>query len=286
MGTYSSPQSSVPAAPPGVAVLIATYEPGRALLDLLEPLICAGTSAIIVVDDASSHAREWLLDRLALEPTIHLVRHATHQGRGAALKTGIQYFLDHLRHYTGLVTVSADEQYSAEDVLRVARALHRSPKLAIVAAREFPTAIPARATAGLPWADRFLRLIFRAFTGIAVSDVQSRLRALPTGLLPRLLRVRGTRFEYELATLLHIARCGYPLAEHAVAAKPDTSGLDPEFRLVSDSMSVLRVLINWNAVDPFTVEHAPEGSSGNAEGRPPRARGAKQTLEARDAKRG
>jgi hypothetical protein len=277
MSTYSSPQSSALAAPSGVAVLVATYEPGRALLDLLEPLISAGTAAIIVVDDASSHAREWLLDRLALEPTVHVMRHAVHQGRGAALKTGIQYFVEHLPHYTGLVTVSTDGEYAVEDVVRMARALHRSPKLAIVAAREFPAGTPGLTAAGLPVSDRLLRLVFRVFTGIAVSDVQTHLRALPTGLLPRLLRIPGNRFDYELAALLHIARSGYPLAEHAVAPRPEARGVDPEFRPLGDSISMLRALMNCNPVDPFTMEHAPDAAPGHTESSSFRVGGAKQT---------
>ena len=247
-------------APPGVAVLVTTHEPGRALLDLLEPLISAGTAAIIVVDDGSSSAREWLLHKLAFEPTVHLVRHSVPQGRGAALKTGIQYFLDHLRHYTGLVTVTADGEYAAGDVLRIARALSRSTKLAIVAAREFP-AIKPDGSMPIPSpsiADWVFRLLFRAFTGVAVSDVQTRLRALPTGLLPRLLRIPGNRFDYELATLFYMARSGYPLAEHAVPARLESRGGDPEFRRVSDTMSMLRALVNWTPVDPFTPDHVQE----------------------------
>jgi glycosyltransferase involved in cell wall biosynthesis len=279
MNSYSSPQSFVHAAPPGVAVLVTTYEPGRALLDFVEPLICAGTSAVIVVDDGSSSVREWVLHRLALEPTVHLVRHSAHQGRGAALKTGIRYFLEHLRHYTGLVTASAAGEYAAEDVLRMARALHRSPKLAIVAAREFPTANWGNRTQASPLADRVLRLLFRVFTGIAVSDVQTGLRGLPTELLPRLLRIRGRRFDYELATLLHIARSGYPLAEHAVPARVEEHSADPEFRPVSDSISMLRALLNCTPVDAFTPEHAAEETSHQGDGNSSHVKrsGAKQT---------
>src|SRR5690348_16135649 len=108
MNPYSSLRSSVNAAPPGIAVLVATHEPSLALLELIEPLISAGISAIIVVDDGSSNSHDWLLRKLALEPTVHMLRHSTPQGRGMAVKTGIQYYLDHLRHYTGLVTVGGD----------------------------------------------------------------------------------------------------------------------------------------------------------------------------------
>lgn len=263
MSTNSISQPSQ-VAPPGVAVLVTTHEPGRALLDLVEPLIAAGTAAVIVVDDGSSAARDWLLHKLALEPTVHLVRHSAPQGRGAALKTGIQYFLDHLRHYTGLVTTTADGEYGAGDVLRVARALSRSTKLAIVAAREFH-ATKSDGSIRRPSpsiADRIFRLLFRAFTGVAVSDVQTRLRALPTGLLPRLLRIPGNRFDYELATLFYIARSGYPLAEHAVPARLDSRGGDPEFRPVGDTMSMLRALLNWMPVDPFTPDYVQEQPAG------------------------
>lgn len=251
MSTYSTLRCSVHAAPPGIAVLVATHEPSLALLDLIEPLISAGTSAIIVVDDGSSPSREWVLRKLALEPTVHLVRHSTPQGRGAALKTGIQYFLYHLRHYAGLVTVGAEGEYRAEDVLRIARALHRSPKLAIVGAREFSGLRLSGWTVG----DRVVRLLFRVFTGVALSDVQTRLRALPTGLLPRLLRIPGSRFEYEFASLFYIARIGYPLAEHAIPAREGSHGADREFRRVSDSVSMLRALLNHTPVGPFTEEH-------------------------------
>lgn len=250
MSTYSTLRSSAHAAPPEIAVLIVTHEPSLALLDLIEPLISAGSSAIIVVDDGSSSSREWLLRKLALEPTVHLVRLSTPQGRGAALKTGIQYFIDYLRHYTGLVTVGPDGEYSPEDVLRVARALHRSPKLAIVGAREFPDDRPV----GSAVSDRVVRLLFRVFTGVALSDVQTRLRALPTGLLPRLLRIPGSRFEYELASLFYIARIGYPLAEHAVLARAGSYTAEPEFRRLSDSVSMLRALLNHTPVGPFTEE--------------------------------
>ena len=268
MSTFPISESSVHAAPPGVAVLVTAYEPGRMLLDVVEPLICAGTPAIIVVDDGSSSAREWLLNRLALEPTVHLVRHSAPKGRGAALKTGIQYFLEHLRHYTGLVTTSVDGQYAAEDVLRLARALRRSPKLAIVAAREFPEGGSAAMAwrSGLGLTDRVLRMLFRVCTGIAISDIQTRLRALPTGVLPRLLRIPGNRFDYELAMLLHLARSGYPLAEHAVPGRLDSRSADPEFRPVSDSVSMLRAVLNCKPVDPFTLEHATQDAVRQADG--------------------
>jgi glycosyltransferase involved in cell wall biosynthesis len=265
MSAYSS-SHSVQAAPGGVAVLVVTYEPGCLLLDMVEALVRAGAPAIIVVDDGTSPARQWVLNKVALEPTVHLLRHSAPQGRGAALKTGMQYFLDHLRHYAGLVTFAADGQYSTEDVLRVARALHRSPTLAILGAREFGASdlLSTHRSASRPLSDRLLGLVFRVLTGIALADVQSRLRALPTGLLPRLLRIPGSRYDYELAMLLHIARSGYPLAEHAIPGRLEMHSADPGFRPVADSLSFLRAMLNYTPADSFAREHRAAEPSGPA----------------------
>jgi glycosyltransferase involved in cell wall biosynthesis len=255
MSAYSS-SNFVQAAPSSVAVLVVTYEPGCPLLDLVESLVRAGAPAILVVDDGTSPARQWVLNKVALEPTVHLLRHPTAQGRGAALKAGMQYFLDHLRHYAGLVSVAADGQYSAEDVLRVARALHRSPTLAILGARQFgpSNGLSTRRCSSRPFSDRLLGFVFRVLTGIALADVQTRLRALPTGLLPRLLRIPGRRYDFELAMLLHIARSGYPLAEHAILGQPALRSADPGFRPVADSLSFVRAMLNYTPADSFARE--------------------------------
>src|SRR5438270_10535202 len=136
MSLTSNSQSMGMAAPPAVAVLVIASEPGRALVDVVEPLVQAGAPAILVVDDGSSSSRRWVLDRVSLEPTVHLLRHSKPLGRGAAMKTGMRYLAEHLPHYTGLVTTTADGQYSTADVLRVMRALHRSPKLVVLGARD------------------------------------------------------------------------------------------------------------------------------------------------------
>jgi glycosyltransferase involved in cell wall biosynthesis len=249
MSVYSSSESAVQMSPGGVAVLLITSESGLALLELVDLLVQAGISAILVVDDGSSGGTQWVLDRIGLEPRVHLLRHTEPQGEGAALKTGITYFLEHLRHYKGLVTAAGDGQYTAEDVLRVARGFAVSPKLVVLGARESRARrawfdSEPRGRAPRQW---MLRTLFRLFTGLDLMDVQSRLRALPTALLPRLVRIPGVGREYELAMLLHIAQSGQPVAEHAVAGPEKETKLDSRF--VGGSFHFLRALVNYARVE-------------------------------------
>jgi len=230
-------------APPRVAVLIATSNPGRPLLRLTQALVEAGAPAILVVDDGSDAAGQGVLNRIGLEPTVHLLRHTRPLGHGAALKTGMQYLLEHLRHYTGLVTTTPG-RYAADDVLRVAHALHRSPRLVILGARGCPDASNPFALEPrwrTPLRSTLLRVLIRLFTGIELMDAQTRLRALPTGLLPQLVRIPGARYDYELAMLLHLAHIGYPLAEHPLAAGADSGNDDSSS---ANPFSFLRALLN------------------------------------------
>lgn len=278
MSATSNSQSMGLVAPPGVAVLAVASEPGRALVDLVESLVQAGAPAILVVDDGSSAARTWVLDRVALDPTVHLLRHTKPHGRGAALKTGMQYLVDHLPHYLGLVTTTADSQYAATDVLRVMRALHRSPKLVILGARatggDVMPLTGGRQTSAL-LRHRIMRLAFRAFTRVALTDVQTRLRGLPAALLPRLLKIPGARYDYELAMLLHIARSGYPMAEHAVFGNTEPPSADYGFHPVAESLDLLRALLNCDPVEQDNVEHEGERSDGSSRQQVSRAKQAR-----------
>ena len=247
-------------APRDVAVLVPAYRPSGALEALIVRLADFGVPAILLVDDGSPAADSEVFERLALHPRVHLLRHAENRGKGIALKTGIRYFLDHLPHYKGLVT--ADGQHTAEDILRLARALHKSPRLAILGARSFlPTrafgaasgsshAVSLRSRLG----NRLTAALFRAVTSIALTDAQTGLRALPATLLPGLLDLPGSRYEYEMSVLLHIARTRHPLAEQPVRTVCGTADSVSHFRPIADSLRVLRALLDRRSYGMQRVE--------------------------------
>jgi dolichol-phosphate mannosyltransferase len=265
------PSRSQRTAPREVAILIPAYNPGAALELLVARLTYAGVPAILLVDDGSCGACQKLFARLAANPRVHLLRHAQNLGKGAALKTGIRYFLEHLSHYKGVVTADADGQHAAEDVLRVARCLHKSPHLAILGARTFhllPDPIPAARASGGPlraaetaqaaaadWAstsapplrsvlgNRISAALFRALTRVPLADAQTGLRALPTTALAGLLPLPGTRYEFEMSVLLHLVRSGHPIAEQPIHTVYAEENAGSHFRPLVDSARVLFALL-------------------------------------------
>lgn len=235
-------------APRDVAILIPVYQPAPALEQFIARLLDAGVPAILLVDDGSRAEYRAVFERLALQPRVHLLHHGENKGKGAALKTGMRYFLDHLHHYKGLVTANAGGQHAAEDVLRVVRALHKSPRLAITGARTFGLTLAPGSIRGVPLrnllANRLAAALFRALTSIPLTDAQTGLRALPTALLPGLLDLPGSRYEYEMSVLLYIARTRHPLAEQPIRTLFDPANGRSHFRPVTDSLRVLRALFD------------------------------------------
>ena len=172
-----------------MAVLIPARRIEPALAPLVDALLDEGFGAIIVVDDGSPVEDKPIFDSLAAKPRVHRLRHAVNLGKGRALKTGINYFLNSLAGFAGLVTADADGQHSADDILRVAEVLLASPGRAVLGCRSFTGAIPLRSRFG----NGLTRLVFHFVSGHEVGDTQTGLRAFPSALLPDLVALTSTR---------------------------------------------------------------------------------------------
>lgn len=256
--------------PRDIAVLIPAYKPSEGAIDVVDRLSDAGASTIILVDDGSPTGFEPLFDLLAQNPRVHLLRHPRNLGRGAALKTGMRYFLEHLSHYKGLVTADADGQHAPDDIIRIARALHRSPRLTIVGARTFtfplwPEHPPLRSVFG----NRVTSALFRWTTRVPLTDAQSGLRALPAAILPSLVELAGLRYEFEMLALIHLARTRQPLAEQPIRTLYDPANPTSNFRPVRDSLRVLRALfsralpssLSYTSSEPSGATHSEQAST-------------------------
>lgn len=249
--------------PRDVAVLIPAYKPSEGAIDVVDCLSDAGASTIILVDDGSPERYQALFDLLGQNPRVHLLRHPRNLGRGAALKTGIRYFLEHLSHYKGLVTADADGQHAPDDIIRIARALHRAPRLAIVGARAFTFPLwPEHPRLRSVIGNRITSALFRWTTRVPLTDAQSGLRALPAVTLPGLLELPGTRYEFEMLALIHLARTRQPLAEQPIRTLHDPNNPTSNFRPVRDSFRVLRAL--FSRALPFSLSAAETPAAGAA----------------------
>src|SRR5580704_18628592 len=125
-----------------IAVLIPAYRPSDSLLEVVQALVEKALPHILVVDDGSGPTFRALFDRVAALPGVELLRHATNMGKGAALKTGINYALCKYPELIGVVTADADGQHHPDDIERVAESMVLHPDSLVLGCRTFHTDVP------------------------------------------------------------------------------------------------------------------------------------------------
>ncbi len=184
-----------------IIALIPAYNPDHLLRDTLDALSAQDVfTQIIVVNDGSYELEsQALLNEIQYLPKVKLLLHSVNLGKGAALKTGIDYVnARYAEDLLGVVTLGADGQHQAEDVLAVAQALQQHPKQLTIGVRQFGRDVPLSSRFG----NIMTKHCFRFMTGNAVSDTQSGLRAIPRCLFQRLLKLRSRGYEFELDMLM------------------------------------------------------------------------------------
>lgn len=220
-----------------VVIVIPAFEPDGGLVDLVRRL-APDFGGFVVVDDGSRASREPFreLERLGLA---RVVAHPENRGKGAALKTGFAEVLRSFPDAVGVVTVDADGQHRPEDVVRVARAMSEAPSSLVLGVRSFGSGVPLRSRLGNFWA----RVEFRLLTGRSVRDTQSGLRGIPLGMLPRLMRIPGERYEYEMRVLVDCAVRG-ELAQLPIATVYIDGNRASHFRPLADTLLTQRALVS------------------------------------------
>jgi putative flippase GtrA len=156
-----------------------------------------GRFPVLVVDDGSTHAgcAEVFARAEALGAVV--LHHPVNLGKGTALKTGIRHLADLDESIPGVITADADGQHAPDDIAKIADAMAEYPDALILGARDF-SKMPARSRTG----NTITRFVYRASTGLRVTDTQTGLRGLPRSLFPQLLELSGERYEYEMNMLL------------------------------------------------------------------------------------
>ncbi len=232
-----------------IAVLIPAFQPAASLLDVVRALAQKEMPAIVVVDDGSGPEYEALFDRVATLPNVHLLRHSSNRGKGAALKTGFEFVLSSLPGFGGVVTADADGQHHPDDIERVAAALEKQPQSVVLGVRGFQGEVPWRSRFG----NTLTRWLMHGLLGQKVSDTQTGLRGIPAGLLPELLRIESNGYEFELEMLLAAHRLDIALVEEPIRTIYDRGNPTSHFNPIVDSMKIYFVLLRFASVSLLTA---------------------------------
>lgn len=103
--------------------------------------------------------------------------------------------------------------------------------------------IPLRSRLG----NTITRHVFRISTGLSIHDTQTGLRAFSADLIPRMLKIDGSRYEYEINMLLDLAASGMPVREERIETVYIDNNSSSHFDAVRDSCRVYREILKFSA---------------------------------------
>lgn len=233
----------------GVPVLIPAYMPGAEILVLVKSLLQLGVPSIVVVDDGSGPQFQERFRELASLDRVHVIRHAVNLGKGTALKAGLNHILVHTPACIGAVTADADGQHHPEDIVRVAARLRQNPEALIIGARQFGPHVPWRSRIG----NRTSRILMGLATGRKLSDTQTGLRGIPASLIPHLLRLPASGYEFELDMLLACKYQHCAIIEEPIRTIYLDDNRSSHFDPVLDSMRIYLLLFRFSIVSFLTA---------------------------------
>jgi len=220
--------------------LIPAYEPEETLLELIDALSEAGCN-IVVVDDGSGPAYSVLFAQAREKAAV--LTHKNNLGKGAALKTGLDYISRHCGPDSVIVTVDADGQHRAEDAMKISLTARCHPDTLVLGSRALAGDIPLRSRFG----NTVTRFVYRLSTGLKVHDTQTGLRAFHRQLISVMLGISGDRYEYEMNVLLEFARRGIPIREEEIATIYIGGNSSSHFNTVRDSWKIYKEILRFSA---------------------------------------
>ena len=183
-----------------ILALIPGYQEGPRIAAVVRG--AAAHLPVVVVDDGSTDDTAGQAETAGA--TVLVQR--PNQGKGAALRAGFQYALDH--GAAAVVTLDGDGQHDPDEIPRFLDAFARGRPELVIGRRDFGSMPPVRRVANTlgGW-------VFSAAIGRRVADNQSGYRLVGRRLMTALLQSDEPGFEFEVEMIAHCIALGLPFAE-------------------------------------------------------------------------
>ncbi|WP_035771021.1 glycosyltransferase [Butyrivibrio sp. FCS006] len=225
-----------------IPIVIPAYEPDDKLIGLMDNLVSAGFSPIVVVNDGSDRETYGrIFDEVKNRGAI-VLEHEVNRGKGRALKTAFEYCLNEFEDMLGVITADSDGQHTAPDIKKCMDALTQDPKSLVLGVRNFDeSGIPARSVFGNKTTSRVMKLL----TGLSISDTQTGLRGISSEFMKYLLTEKGDRFEFETNMLLATKSLGIKIVEVPISTIYLEENKSSHFNPIVDSVRIYAIFFKF-----------------------------------------
>ena len=198
---------------------------------------------VIVVDDASTDGTREVVERIAdRDPRIVLLRHPQNRGKGAAVRTGIDYA-------TGDITLihDADLEYYPEDIPSLLAPFRREGADAVFGSRYLSAPYRRALMHRHTLVNRALTSVSNWFTDLNLTDLETCYKAVNTTLL-KSIPLRSPDFRIEVELTFKLAKRRARLFEVPIRYSPRTRQEGKKIR-AHDGLLALKAMVQFAVID-------------------------------------
>lgn len=226
-----------------ITAVIPSLNPDKKLIDVALGVSKAGFGCVVFIDDGSDEGHKHFFDEAAaLCPNSVLLRHSRNLGKGRALKTAFNYFLESRKSDIGLVTIDGDNQHYIDDIIATAQRLYEKPDSLVLGCRSFnQDGVPKKSSFGNKATAFFIRLL----CGINISDTQTGLRGISSSFVYKLLSVSGERFDFETNMLIEAKQNNIPFEEVKIRTIYFDDNVQTHFNPLRDSILIYKLIFKF-----------------------------------------
>ncbi|MGL5125792.1 MAG: glycosyltransferase [Fusobacteriaceae bacterium] len=225
-----------------VVLIIPSYEPTEVLVELVRELKIK-FERIIVVDDGSSSIYLSIYESLKEIENVKVLKHSVNLGKGRALKTAFNYYLNEFKsECLGVVTLDSDGQHKPKDVELLSEELKKNNERLIMGVRNFKLDyVPLKSKVGNLMTIKIMDFL----CGVKTKDTQTGLRAFGNEIIKKTLSVEGERFEYETNVLLETKELNIDIYDIEIDTIYFEGNKGTHFNPIRDSLKIYKIILKF-----------------------------------------
>lgn len=224
-------------------IVIPALNPEKDFVNYIDELIENGFKDILVINDGSDKKCDSIFKEIENKRECVLITHAKNEGKGKSIKDGLKYFinLENIDEYIGVITVDCDGQHLVKDIISISKKISKNPDSLILGVRDFSkTNVPSKSSFGNKITSKVLRILY----GKKISDTQTGLRGISTGIVKDLIDLSGNRYEYETNMLIECISKKINILEVPIETIYIDNNSNTHFRPILDSISIYIKILN------------------------------------------
>ena len=148
--------------------------------------------------------------------------------------------------YLGVICLDADGQHLPSDAIKMSELVEKEDKF-ILGTRLFNTkSTPFRNKLG----NRITSRVFKWLYKVYIKDTQTGLRAIPNRLIKKVVKVSGSRFEYELNVLIKLVKMKEEIIQYNIkTVYLKNSNKKSHFKVLRDSYQIYKIMFQGKKKD-------------------------------------